>query len=273
MLQSILGEKRGMTQAWTKDGTRVPVSIIQAGPIVVTQIKTNETHGYEAVQVGFGARRIKNLTKPMIGHLKKASQNFSENNKLPRYIKELKMSYQDAGDSEQSMKIGDVVKATDVFAPGDVVKVMGTSKGKGFQGGVRRWGFAGGPRTHGQSLGERAPGSIGQTTTPGRVMKGKKMAGRMGGDRVTVANLTVLDVTDDGTLKLSGPVPGPAKGLLQIEKTGKDEKFAGLAGKAEEVELPEVEVQPEEQVEEVDEGGINSKNQASNIKQTQNSNV
>lgn len=255
-MQGILGEKRGMTQAWTKDGTRVPVSIIQAGPVVVTLVKTNETHGYEAIQVGFGARRIKNITKPMIGHLNKAIQNSkfktqNDNPKikngslLPRYLREVKAS-------DEALSIGDVVKASDVFAPGDVVKVTGTSKGKGFQGGVRRWGFAGGPRTHGQSTGERAPGSIGQTTTPGRVMKGKKMAGRMGSDRVTVANLIVLDVADDGLLKLSGPVPGPIKGLLQIEKTGKNEKFAGLVGKPEEIELPEVEAQPEEQADTVE---------------------
>lgn len=257
MLQSILAEKKSMTQAWTKDGQRVPVTTIQAGPVVVTQVKTQEHGGYDAIQIGFGSRKIKNITKPMRGHLQKSSQNLQDKNKLPRYIREVKTSKQDAGNSEQSLRVGDVVKATDVLQPGDIVKVIGTSKGKGFQGGVRRWGFRGGPRTHGQSDRERAPGSIGQTTTPGRIMKGKKMAGRMGGERVTVHNLMVLEVSNDGTLRLSGPVPGPVHGLLQIEKVGHDEEFVGLAGQNEEVELPvgaeEESEQSEEKVEKVEE--------------------
>lgn len=206
------------------------MTIIQAGPVVVTQVKTHDKDGYEAVQLGFSSKKIKNITKPQLGHFRKAGA-VKEEKTAPRFLKEV------LGKGE--LKAGDVVKASDVLSTGDVVKVTGVSKGKGFQGGVRRWGFHGGPRTHGQSDRERAPGSIGQTTTPGRVMRGKKMAGRMGGEQVTVRNLTVLDVTEGGTLKLSGPVPGHLKGLLRIEKVGRDEKFQGLAGQVEEVESEE----------------------------------
>lgn len=218
------------------------MTIVQAGPVVVTQIKTHEKDGYEAVQVGFASKKIKNITKPQLGHLRKAisdTQYETRDEKYaPRYLREVKI--QSPITDHQSPNVGDVIKVTDVLVPGDVVKVTGVSKGKGFQGGVRRWGFHGGPRTHGQSDRERAPGSIGQTTTPGRVMKGKKMAGRMGGEQKTVWNLVVLDATPDGVVKLSGPVPGPIRGLLQIEKVGHDERF----------EVDEV-----EKVEKVDEGG------------------
>ena len=137
------------------------------------------------------------------------------------------------------MKIGELIKASDVVRPGDLVKVTGVSKGKGFAGGVKRWGFAGGPKTHGQSDRLRAPGSIGQGTTPGRVYKGKKMAGRMGGEQVSVKNLTVLKVEENGDIWLSGPVPGFQSGLLQITKIGEDKKFVELYEKDTETEIKE----------------------------------
>ncbi len=234
-----------MTQTWTKDGQRVPVTVVRVGPVVVTQVKTRDKDGYDALQIGFGSRKIKNITKPQLGHLKKAIEISKTSDQNPkktiRYLREARGSGQSTNRDGQSLEIGDVVSATDVLFAGDIVKVIGTSKGKGFQGGVRRWGFHGGPRTHGQSDRERAPGSIGQTTTPGRVMRGKKMAGRMGGDRVTVKNLLVLSVTGDGSLMLSGPVPGPFGSLIYIEKMGHDDKFPGLAVKPGEVEEENVE--------------------------------
>lgn len=214
MLNAILGTKQKMTQVWIKDGHRVPVTIVQASPVVVTQIKTEEKDGYKAIQIGFGTKKTKNTSKPLLGHLKKIQND----NAIPRFIREVKPQ------DEQPLNVGDVVKVVDVLSSGDVVEVTGVSKGKGFQGGVKRWGFRGGPRTHGQSDRERAPGSIGQTTTPGRVFKGKKMAGRMGGERVTVKNLVVLEVSGD-VLKLVGLVPGGPGTLLSVKKVGHDKRF------------------------------------------------
>lgn len=217
-----------MSQAWTEDGRRLPVTIVQAGPVVVTQIKNQEKDGYIAVQLGLGERKIKNTTKPLQGHFKK-SQIFQ----FPRFLKEVKIS--PTSTEDRLPNTGEIIKAADIFAPGDLVKATGISKGKGFAGVVKRWHFAGGPRTHGQSDRERAPGSIGQTTTPGRVYKGKKMAGRMGGERSTARNLIVLSVKDDGEVKLSGPIPGNKKGLVLLEKIGQSKKFSPLVKRGEEI--------------------------------------
>lgn len=231
MLNAILGTKKSMTQTWTKDGKRVPVTVAQAGPVVVTQIKSKEKDGYIAVQLGLGEKKIKNITKPILGHLK----GVIKEKKAPLFLRETKFVREVPGVGDQvQLKVGDVIKASDVLSPGDIVQVRGISKGKGFQGVVKRWGFAGGPRTHGQSDRERAPGSIGQTTTPGRVLRGKKMAGRMGGEKVTVKNLTILEVTGGGVVKLSGPVPGSAGDLIFIEKIGHDDKFKNLTGSEQE---------------------------------------
>lgn len=248
MVNAIIGTKGKMTQAWTEDGHRVAVAIVQATPSVVTQVKDLEKDGYTAIQLGFGSRRIKNITKPLQGHLQKAfkAENTQEHKQsltlrdktLPRFLKEIKTT------SESDYKVGDSVKASEVLEAGDIVKVSGVSKGKGFAGGVKRWGFHGGPKTHGQSDRHRAPGSIGQGTTPGRVYKGKKMAGRMGGRGATVLHLTVLDVIGD-EIKLSGPIPGVPGGLVVIEKTGKDKNFSPLVGRGEEItpeELPPIEI-------------------------------
>ena len=213
MIDTILGQKGKMSQSFV-EARRVPVTSVVAGPCVVTQLKTPEKDGYWAVQIGFGEKKIKNVTKPLQGHLKGAIKD----KKAPRFLKEVRLS-EDSG-----LKVGDQVLLTDVFKVGDFVAVVGTSKGKGFQGVVKRWGFHGGPRTHGQSDRERAPGSIGQTTTPGRVFKGKHMAGRMGGDRVTVKNLQVISVDPEkGEIEISGAIPGTTGGLVILKRLSSGE--------------------------------------------------
>lgn len=211
------------------EGTRVPVTLVKTGPCIVTQIKKENTDGYWAVQLGFGQKKIKNIGKSAKGHLKGATKD----KMAPRFLREVKL------DDEPKVKKGDVISVADVFRKGDLVEVFGVSKGKGFQGVVKRWRFAGGPRTHGQSDRLRAPGSIGQGTTPGRVWKGKKMPGRMGGKRVNIKNLVVVSVDEkDNELALSGPVPGSNSSLLMIHKlaSGKVEELVKEAPKAEVVE-------------------------------------
>ncbi len=210
MLNSILGFKQKMGAVYIAN-RRYPVTWIKLPPCVVTQIKHDEKDGYMAVQLGTGSKKTKNIPKPLQGHLKTA-----ENQKFaPRYIREVRIKEQ------TELKVGDEVKAGDVIKPGDIVTVMGVSKGKGFAGVVKRWRFAGGPKTHGQSDRERAPGSIGQRTTPGRVYKGKKMAGRMGSERVTVKNLSVIDLDEKNQLAaIKGAIPGSLDGLIIIRKTG-----------------------------------------------------
>jgi len=221
MLNTILGTKIRQTQTFTSEGERLPVTEVQAGPCFVVQVKTEDKDGYNAIQLGFGIKKEKKFTKPVLGHLKKADKPGLKIR--PRFLREIKML------GEASFKVGDEIKAGEFFKPGDIVGVTGVSKGKGFTGVVKRWGFAGGPRTHGQSDRERAPGSIGATTTPGRVLKGKKMAGRHGGARVTVKNLKIMEVdSEKNILKVMGLVPGAKGGLLIIKKlkNGKGEKNA-----------------------------------------------
>lgn len=227
MLNTLLATKKDMSQTFV-EGVRLPVTELSVGPCVVTQIKTKEKDGYWAVQLGFGTKNIKKISKPLKGHLKK-TQNLknsktpkSNNSKtknqthFPRHIREVRLT------KEPKVKVGDEIKVTDIFSVGNIIQVTGTSKGKGFAGVMKRWGFAGGPRTHGQSDRQRAPGSIGQGTDPGRVWKGKKMPGRMGTDTVTVKNLVVVQVDKDkGTILVSGPVPGNRESLLFVSKTGK----------------------------------------------------
>lgn len=191
------------------EGFRIPVTKIMAGPCVVTQIKKEDHDGYWAVQLGFGTRKIKNITRPLQGHLKGAIKD----NKAPRFLSEVRLT------EEPKVNVGDEIKASDIFKVGDVISISGISKGKGFAGAVKRWHFAGGPKTHGQSDRQRAPGSIGQTTTPGRVYKGKKMAGRMGSDKVTIKNLHIVSIDPDKSeIEVSGPVPGTPGELLKIQK-------------------------------------------------------
>lgn len=208
MLNTILATKIGMDQTF-EGGKRHATTFIEAGPCVVTQVKNDKKDGYWAVQLGFGEKKLKHTSKPMQGHLKKSTKGKHS----PRFIREVRTS------KEPEEKVGGEIKASDIFVAGDMVKVSGTSKGKGFAGAMKRWGFAGGPKTHGQADRQRAPGSIGQGTTPGRVYKGKKMAGRMGNERVTVKNLKVLSVDPEtNKIALSGPVPGIKGGLLVVTR-------------------------------------------------------
>ena len=216
------------------EGRRVPVTKVVAGPCVVTQIKKEDKDGYWAVQLGFGEKRIKNVAKPMQGHLR----GVIKEKKAPRFLREIRL------ESEPTFKVGDIVSASEIFKVGDIIQVTGTSKGKGFAGVVKRWHFAGGPRTHGQSDRERAPGSIGQTTTPGRVLKGKKMAGRMGGERVTLKNLQIVSVNPEtNEVEISGPVPGVTGGLLIVKKLS-----AGKLEGIQEVHIQAVAVGPDGEV-------------------------
>ena len=203
MALGILGRKSGMTTVFTPEGTAVAATVVEAGPCYVTQLRTPEKEGYSAVQLGFEESR--RLTKPERGHLKG----------LPplKHLREFLL-----GD-ETSPAVGDKIDVG-MFQPGDRVDVIGTSKGKGFAGVVKRHHFAGGPKTHGQSDRNRAPGSIGATTTPGRVFKGMRMAGHMGNKRITVRNLRVLRAEPErNLLVLEGAVPGARTGLLMIRKT------------------------------------------------------
>lgn len=205
MLRAFLGKKIGMTQIYEENGIVVPVTIIEAGPCTVTQVKTKETDGYQAVQLGFGA--VKRRNKPLSGHLK--------NSRLVRHLREVK------ADDVSEYTVGQQI-AVDIFQPGEVVDVIGRSKGRGFAGTMKRHGFGGGPRTHGQSDRARAPGSIGGGTTPGKVFKGLKMSGHMGDRRITVKKLKVVRVDPErNLLMLKGAVPGAPNGLLMIRKTGK----------------------------------------------------
>ena len=208
MINTILGVKKEMNQAFVQ-GYRVPVTKVLAGPCVVTQVKKMDKDGYWAVQLGLGSRRTKNISKALQGHLKGAVHE----NKAPRILAEVRLT------EAPKLNVGDTVNVSDIFKAGDVISVVGTSKGKGFAGGVKRHHFAGGPRTHGQSDRERAPGSIGQGTTPGRVHKGKRMAGRMGGERVTVKNLHIISVSPEtNELLVSGAIPGAKGSLVSVHK-------------------------------------------------------
>ena len=205
-MTGILGKKIGMTTIFQNDGNAVPCTVIEAGPCYITQIRTIEKDGYEALQLGFEEKKEKNTTKPLIGKFKKI--------KTPvlRHLKEIR----DFPKGE--LKEGDTIKV-DMFNEGDTVKVTGISKGKGFQGVVKRHGFGGGQRTHGQSDRERAPGSIGGSSYPSRVFKGQRMAGRMGNDTITVRNLKVVKIFSDSNLILiKGAIPGAKTGLVEIYK-------------------------------------------------------
>jgi len=208
MFKGLLGKKIGMTQIFDDNGAAIPVTIIEAGPCFVTQVRNVESDGYSAVQLGFGEVKPKRLTGGQLGHLKR--------NDLPplRYLREFRAK-------NAEMNAGDQLKA-DVFAIGDYVDITGTSKGRGFAGVVKRHGFAGGPKTHGQSDRQRAPGSIGATSGTARVFKGKRMPGHMGNKRVTTQNLKVVLVDAERNLiGVRGAVPGPKGGLLVIKETRK----------------------------------------------------
>jgi large subunit ribosomal protein L3 len=209
MMKGLIGKKIGMTQIFDEDGLAVPVTLIEAGPCYVTQVRTTQNDGYDAVQLGFEEAKPKRLTGGQLGHLK--------NNELPplRYLREFRVK-------DPEVSEGDKLVVGDIFDTGERVDVVGTSKGKGFQGVVKRYGFRGGPKTHGQSDRLRAPGSIGATTTPGRVFKGKRMPGRMGSERVTVQNLRVEYVDNDrNLLGVRGAIPGAKGGIVMIKEARK----------------------------------------------------
>ena len=206
MSVGILGTKLGMTQVFDETGKAIPVTVVQAGPCTVTQVKTTQTDGYQAIQVGFKEVKQKAVTKPELGHLAKSS--------APplRHLREYQL------DNTSEYSIGQQIKA-DIFTPGQTVDVVGTSIGRGFAGNQKRNNFGRGPMSHG-SKNHRAPGSIGPGTTPGRVYPGKRMAGRLGGKRITIRKLTVVRVDPERNLLLiKGAVPGKPGALLSIVPT------------------------------------------------------
>lgn len=206
MSLGILGTKLGMTQIFDEAGFAIPVTVIKAGPCIVTQIKSPETDGYSAIQIGYGQITSKNLTKPELGHLQK-----SDSPPL-RHLKEYKLKSK----NEVNLKVSDKV-TVNLFTVGQTVSISGKSIGKGFAGTIKRYNFTRGPMTHG-SKNHREPGSIGQGSTPGRVFPGKKMAGRLGGKQTMIKNLTVVHVNNENSLLVvKGTVPGKTGNLLSIK--------------------------------------------------------
>jgi len=208
MLKGLIGKKVGMTQIFDDAGSAVPVTLIEAGPCYVTQMRLPEKDGYSAIQLGNGEAKPKRLTGGQLGHLKR-------NNYPPlRFLREFRVK-------EPEINEGDKI-TVDIFSLGDYVDVVGTSKGKGFQGGMKRYGFRGGPKTHGQSDRQRSPGSRGSGTTPGRVWKGARGPGHMGNERVTIHNLKVVLIDNErNLLGVRGAVPGAKGGLLMIKEARK----------------------------------------------------
>ena len=205
-MKALIGKKIGMTQVYDEQGTLIPVTVIQVGPCVVTAVKTVERDGYDALQLGFGARKAKNLTRAEKGHLTKAVA-VDEAGKLPAILREFRGL--EAAEPGTVLNVG-------VFAAGDFLDVVGTTKGRGFQGVVKRWNFGGGRASHGGAW-ERRPGSIGMCEFPGRVAKGKKMAGHYGCDRCTIQNLKVVRVNvEENYLMVKGAIPGANGGILLV---------------------------------------------------------
>ena len=208
MSKGLIGKKVGMTQIFDEKGMVIPVTVIEAGPCVVSQVKTVETDGYNAVQLGFGEIKSNKVNKPMAGHFAKA------NVEAKKHLREFRV------DDVQNVKVGDEVKV-DTFEQGDKVDVQGISKGKGFQGVIKRHGQHRGPMGHG-SMYHRRPGSMGATSTPGRVFKGKKLPGHMGVQKITIQNLEVVKVDmDKNVLLVKGSVPGPRGAILKIRTSVK----------------------------------------------------
>ena len=208
MKKAILATKVGMTQIFNEDGVLTPVTVLQAGPCVVTQVKTVENDGYSAVQVGFADKREKLVNKPLKGHFDKAGVSYK------RYIREFKL------EDAENYALGQEIKA-DIFVAGDKIDVTAISKGKGFQGAIKRHGQSRGPMAHGSKF-HRHAGSNGSSSDPSRVFKGKKMAGRMGAEQVTVQNLEVVRIdVENNVILVKGAVPGPKKALVTLKETVK----------------------------------------------------
>ena len=218
--EGLLGRKVGMTQVFGDDGSHIPVTVIQAGPCTVTAVRTKATDGYDALQLGFEAKK-KNITKPMAGYFKKIGVG------AVAVVREIRLD-KSAAEKLDSYTVGQSI-AADIFSPGEMVDVVGVSKGKGFQGGMKRHHWRGGDATHG-SMFHRAPGSIGASSDPSRVWPGHKLPGRMGGDRRTVLNLSVVRVLPEQNLVLiRGAVPGANGSLVMMRKSVKTPKKAAQA--------------------------------------------
>lgn len=206
-MKGIIGKKIGMTQVFDESGNAIPVTVIEAGPCFVTQVRDADKDGYVAVQLGFGETKPKRLTQGQLGHLRR--------NNLPalRYLREFRLP-----DGQLDVEEGQEIRVN-VFEKGERVDVIGTSKGRGFAGTIKRHGFARGPKTHGQSDRERAPGAVGMCATPGRTLKGQRMAGRMGNERVTTKNLEVVVIDPErNLLAVRGSVPGARDGIVLIKQ-------------------------------------------------------
>ena len=211
MNKGLIGKKLGMTHVFAEDGRRIPVTVVEAGPCVVTQKKTVEKDGYAAIQIGFSAKDATRSNRPLVGHCKKAGQG------VFRHLRELRLA------NAEEFAVGDTITA-DVFAEGDLIDVTGTSIGKGFQGVIKRWGFKGGRASHGSRF-HRAPGSIGASATPSHVFKNKRMPGQLGNERVTVQRLKVVRVdAADNLLLIKGAIPGSKNGLVLIKDSVKAKK-------------------------------------------------
>ncbi len=210
MVDALLGKKAGMTAVYSENGELVPVTVIELGPCVVVQVKTPEKDGYHALQLGFEDRKPKNVTKPMVGHYEASGGT------PKRFLREV------GWDGGEDIKPGTIL-TVEMFKDQKQVDVIGTTKGRGFQGVVKRHRFSGGPKTHGQKDRLRAPGSIGSSTSPGRVYKGTRMAGRMGGARHTVRNLSVVRIdAERNAIVVKGAVPGPNSGYVIVRRARRE---------------------------------------------------
>lgn len=204
-MSALLGKKIGMTNVFSATGELVPVTVVQVGPCVVTQVKTVETDGYNSLQLAFDEKKVEKLTKPMAGHLKKATD------KGFRVLREFRT------DDVADVELGST-RGVDLFSVGEKVTISGITKGRGFQGTIKRHGFSRGPETHG-NRNHRKPGSVGNSAWPGKIIKGKKMPGHMGVERETVKNLTIVDIRpDENLLLVKGAVPGWKTGILEVKK-------------------------------------------------------
>jgi large subunit ribosomal protein L3 len=208
MVNALIGKKLGMSQLFSPDGEVTPVTVIQVGPCTVTQIKSVDSDGYNAVQLGFGERKPQRTKKPLLGHFKKSGKGpFA-------VVREVRVD--DIGEFELGQEV-----SADIFQVGELVQVVGRSKGKGFAGTIKRWNFSRGPMSHG-GMNKRAPGSVGCSATPARVIKGRKMPGQMGNRKATVKGLMVVDVRpEENIILIRGAVPGGRNGVVFIKKSGK----------------------------------------------------
>lgn len=209
-MKGLIGKKLGMTRYFDQDGNAVPVTVVEAGPCTVLTVRTQQRDGYSALQLGFGSRKMKNAGKPVQGHLAKAGITES----APSIVREIRLQQDPAEQPGATL-------TADTFGAGDIIDVIGTGKGRGFQGVVRRYRFAGGRASHGGGW-TRRPGSIGMKEHPGEVIKGRRMPGQMGNKRLTVQNLTIVQVRkEENLIFIRGAVPGPVGGYIVVQQSGK----------------------------------------------------